>query len=80
MDELSEEDKLTVFRARKIQKFLSQPFKVGEVFTGIKGVYVPVAETVAGFKEILAGKHDSVPENDFYMKAGIESVLNPEKN
>ena len=75
MDELSEDDKLTVFRARKIQKFLSQPFFVGEVFTGIPGVYVSVADTVAGFKEILDGKHDSVAENDFYMKGGIDSVL-----
>ncbi|MEO0414641.1 MAG: F0F1 ATP synthase subunit beta [Verrucomicrobiota bacterium] len=75
MDELSEDDKLTVFRARKIQKFLSQPFHVGEVFTGIPGVYVSVADTVKGFKEVLDGKHDDVPENDFYMKAGIESVL-----
>jgi len=74
MDELNPEDKLTVFRARKIQKFLSQPFSVAEVFTGIKGVYVPVLETVKGFKEILEGKHDAVPENNFYMKAGIDSV------
>ena len=74
MDELSPEDKLTVFRARKIQKFLSQPFFVGKVFTGIDGVYVPVAETVKGFKEILGGLHDEVPENNFYMKGGIDSV------
>ena len=74
MDELNPDDKLTVFRARKIQKFLSQPFSVAEVFTGIKGVYVPVSETVKGFKEILEGKHDAVPENNFYMKAGIDSV------
>ena len=74
MDELNPDDKLTVFRARKIQKFLSQPFSVAEVFTGIKGVYVPVLETVKGFKEILDGKHDAVPENNFYMKAGIDSV------
>ena len=74
MDELNPEYKLTVFRARKIQKFLSQPFSVAEVFTGIKGVYVPVVETVKGFKEILEGKHDAVPENNFYMKAGIDSV------
>ena len=67
MDELSPEDKLTVFRARKIQKFLSQPFFVGKVFTGIDGVYVPVAETVKGFKEILDGQHDEVPENNFYI-------------
>ena len=74
MDELNPEDKLTVFRARKIQKFLSQPFSVAQVFTGIEGVYVPVADTVQGFKEILAGEHDEVPENNFYMKAGIDSV------
>jgi len=74
MDELNDEDKMTVSRARKIQKFLSQPFTVAEVFTGIPGNYVPVSETVRGFKEILAGKHDSVPENNFYMKAGIDSV------
>lgn len=74
MDELNPEDKLTVFRARKIQKFLSQPFSVAQVFTGIEGVYVPVSETVKGFKEILEGKHDAVPENNFYMKAGIDSV------
>ena len=74
MDELSPEDKLTVFRARKIQKFLSQPFFVGKVFTGIDGVYVPVSETVKGFKEILDGQHDEVPENNFYMKGGIDSV------
>ncbi|MEX2580810.1 MAG: F0F1 ATP synthase subunit beta [Verrucomicrobiales bacterium] len=74
MDELNPEDKLTVFRARKIQKFLSQPFSVAQVFTGIEGVYVPVSETVQGFKEILDGLHDQVPENNFYMKAGIDSV------
>jgi F-type H+-transporting ATPase subunit beta len=74
MDELNPEQKLIVFRARKIQKFLSQPFSVAQVFTGIEGVYVPVAETVRGFKEILDGKHDNVPENNFYMKGGIDSV------
>src|SRR5437667_4546397 len=67
MDELSPEDKVTVQRARKIQRFLSQPFHVAEVFTGYKGQYVPVAETVRGFKEILDGKHDDVPEQNFYM-------------
>ena len=72
MDELSPEDKLTVQRARKIQRFLSQPFHVAEVFTGFKGQYVPVAETVRGFKEILEGKHDDVPEQNFYMKGGID--------
>ena len=74
MDELSPEDKLTVFRARKIQRFLSQPFHVAEVFTGTKGEYVPVAETVRGFKEILDGKHDDVPESNFYMKGGIDMI------
>ena len=72
--ELSPEDKLTVFRARKIQRFLSQPFHVAEVFTGTKGEYVPVAETIKGFKEILEGKHDDVPEANFYMKGGISAV------
>jgi F-type H+-transporting ATPase subunit beta len=74
MDELSPEDKLTVFRARKIQRFLSQPFSVAEVFTGRKGKQVPVAETVRGFKEILDGKHDDVAEGNFYMKGGIEEI------
>jgi F-type H+-transporting ATPase subunit beta len=74
MDELSPEDKLTVFRARKIQRFLSQPFSVAEVFTGRPGKQVPVAETVRGFKEILEGKHDDVPEANFYMKGGIEEI------
>jgi F-type H+-transporting ATPase subunit beta len=75
MDELSPEDKLTVARARKIQRFLSQPFHVAEVFTGVPGVYCTIEETVKGFGEILDGKHDSVPETDFYMKGNIESVL-----
>src|SRR5437879_6125152 len=74
MDELSPEDKLTVFRARKIQRFLSQPFSVAQVFTGREGKQVPVADTVRGFGEILEGKHDSVPEDNFYMKGGIEEV------
>src|SRR6058998_3978615 len=74
MDELSPEDKVTVHRARKIQRFLSQPFHVAEVFTGFKGQYVPVAETVRGFKEILDGKHDDVPEQNFYMKGGIDMI------
>ena len=74
MDELSPEDKLTVARARKIQKFLSQPFHVAEVFTGTPGVYVSVEDTVKGFKEILDGNHDEVHEDNFYMKAGIDSV------
>jgi F-type H+-transporting ATPase subunit beta len=74
MDELSPDDKLTVYRARKIQRFLSQPFSVAEVFTGLPGKQVPVAETVRGFKEILEGKHDDVPEQNFYMKGGIEEI------
>jgi F-type H+-transporting ATPase subunit beta len=74
MDELSPEDKTTVFRARKIQKFLSQPFTVAQVFTGREGKQVPVAETVRGFKEILEGKHDDVSENNFYMKGGIDEI------
>jgi F-type H+-transporting ATPase subunit beta len=74
MDELSPEDRLTVSRARKIQRFLSQPFSVAQVFTGREGKQVPVAETVRGFKEILEGKHDSLAEADFYMKGGIDEV------
>lgn len=74
MEELSEEDKLTVARARKIQKFLSQPFFVAETFTGTAGKYVPLKETIRGFKEILEGKHDDKPEQAFYMKGGIEEV------
>jgi F-type H+-transporting ATPase subunit beta len=74
MDELAPDDKLTVFRARKIQRFLSQPFSVAQVFTGREGKQVPVADTVRGFKEILDGKHDEVPEDQFYMKGGIEEV------
>src|ERR1700693_1151263 len=74
IDELSDEDKLTVARARKIQRFLTQPFHVAEVFTGTKGQYVYIAETVRGFKEILDGKHDEVPETNFYMKGGIEMI------
>src|SRR4029077_13874059 len=72
MDELSPEDKLTVYRARKIQRFLRQPFHVAEVFTGTQGQYAPQAETVHEFKEILEGKHDDVPEANFYMKDGID--------
>ena len=74
MDELSPDDKLTVYRARKIQRFLSQPFSVAEVFTGRPGKQVPVAETVRGFKEILEGKHDDVAEQNFYMKGGIDEI------
>ena len=75
IDELSEEDKLTVSRARKVQRFLSQPFHVAEIFTGIPGAYVKVEDTVRSFKEIIDGKHDSIPEQAFYMKGGIEDVL-----
>ncbi|MGB9243183.1 MAG: F0F1 ATP synthase subunit beta [Candidatus Acidiferrales bacterium] len=74
MDELSPEDKTAVLRARKIQRFLSQPFTVAAVFSGREGKQVPVAETVRGFKEILDGKHDAVSEGDFYMKGGIDEV------
>jgi F-type H+/Na+-transporting ATPase subunit beta len=74
MDELSPDDKLTVFRARKIQRFLSQPFHVAEVFTGTPGAYVSIAETIRGFKEILDGKHDEVAEGSFYMKGGIDMI------
>ena len=79
MDELSPDDKLTVFRARKIQRFLSQPFSVAEVFTGRAGKQVPVAETVRGFKEILEGKHDDVNEGNFYMKGSIEEITQEEQ-
>ncbi|MBM3857795.1 MAG: F0F1 ATP synthase subunit beta [Verrucomicrobia bacterium] len=79
MDELSPEDKLTVYRARKIQRFLSQPFHVAEVFTGTPGQYVPIAETIRGFKEILEGKHDDVDEADFYMKGGIDQINSASK-
>ena len=75
IDELSEEDRQTVFRARRIQKYLSQPFHVAEVFTGFPGKYVPVADTIRGFKMILDGELDDVAENDFYMKGSIDEVL-----
>lgn len=75
MDELSADDKLTVNRARKVQRFLSQPFNVAESFTGIEGRYVPVRETVRGFREILEGKHDNVPESAFFMAGTIDDVL-----
>jgi len=75
MDELSDEDKLTVSRARKIQRFLSQPFHVAETFTGTKGEYVKVEDTVRGFKEIVDGKHDDLPEQAFYMVGGIEDAV-----
>jgi F-type H+-transporting ATPase subunit beta len=79
IDELSEEDKLTVSRARKVQKFLSQPFHVAEQFTGIPGCYVKIADTVRSFKEIIEGKHDNVPEQAFYLKGTIEDVLEAAK-
>jgi F-type H+-transporting ATPase subunit beta len=75
LEELSEEDKLTVARARKVQKFLSQPFHVAEQFTGMKGRYVKIADTVRSFKEIIEGKHDDIPEQAFYMKGAIDEVL-----
>jgi F-type H+-transporting ATPase subunit beta len=80
MDELSDEDKATVARARKIQRFLSQPFFVGEVFTGRPGKYVKVADTVRSFKEILEGKHDDLPEGAFYMCGTIEDAIENAKS
>jgi len=79
MDELSDEDKLTVSRARKIQRFLSQPFFVGEKFTGRKGKYVPVKETIRGFKEIIEGKHDDLPESAFLFAGTIDDVIEKAK-
>lgn len=79
MDELSDEDKATVARARRIQNFLSQPFTVAEQFTGMQGKYVPVAETVRGFKEIIEGKHDNVPESAFLFVGSIDEVLEKAK-
>ncbi|ORJ58266.1 F0F1 ATP synthase subunit beta [Geothermobacter hydrogeniphilus] len=79
MDELSEEDKLVVARARKIQRFLSQPFHVAEVFTGSPGKYVELADTIKGFQEIVAGKHDEIPEQAFYMVGTIEEALEKAK-
>ena len=75
MEELSDQDKLTVSRARKIQRFLSQPFAVAEVFTGSPGKYVPLKDTIRGFREILSGKYDDLPENAFYMVGGIEEAV-----
>ena len=75
MDELSEEDKMVVNRARRIQRFLSQPFFVAEVFTGQPGKYVRIQDTVRGFKEIIEGKHDDIPEQAFYMAGGIDDVI-----
>ena len=79
MDELSEEDKLTVNRARKIQKFLSQPFFVAEQFSGTKGKYVKLEDSIKGFREIIEGKYDDVPEQAFYMTGTIEDVLEKAK-
>ncbi|MBQ9767994.1 MAG: F0F1 ATP synthase subunit beta, partial [Lachnospiraceae bacterium] len=75
MDELSEDDKLLVARARKVQRFLSQPFHVAEQFTGLPGRYVPISETIQGFKEILEGKHDDIPESFFLNAGNIDDVL-----
>jgi len=75
IDELSDEDKVTVQRARKIERFLSQPFNVAEAFTGTPGQYVPIAETIRGFREILEGKHDDVPERAFFLKGSIDDVV-----
>jgi len=79
IDELSDEDKLTVQRARRIERFLSQPFHVAEQFTGTPGAYVPIAETIRGFEEILDGKHDEVPESAFFLKGTIEEVVQAAK-
>jgi F-type H+-transporting ATPase subunit beta len=75
IDELSDEDKLTVARARKIQKFLSQPFHVAEQFTGFPGKYVTLKETIRGFRELVEGKYDALPEQAFYMVGGIEEAI-----
>ena len=75
MDELSEDDKLVVSRARKIQRFLSQPFFVAVQFTGVDGKYVPLSETIRGFKEILEGKHDDIPESYFLNAGTIDEVV-----
>lgn len=79
MEEISEDDKLIVGRARRIQRFLSQPFFVAEVFTGSPGKYVPIKETIRGFKEILAGLHDELPENAFYMVGTIDEAVEKAK-
>ena len=79
LDELSEDDKLTVARARKVQRFLSQPFAVAEQFTGQPGRYVPLKETIAGFKEILSGKCDDMPEQAFYLVGNIEEAYEKAK-
>ena len=74
-DKLSDDDKMIVARARRIQKFLSQPFFVAEQFTSIKGAYVPISETIRGFREILEGKHDSLPEQAFYLVGTIDDAI-----
>jgi F-type H+-transporting ATPase subunit beta len=79
IDELSDEDKLIVGRARRIERFLSQPFHVAEQFTGTPGQYVPIAETIRGFKEIAEGQHDDVPESAFFLKGGIDDVTGDSK-
>jgi F-type H+-transporting ATPase subunit beta len=76
IDELSDEDKLIVGRARRVERFLSQPFFVAEQFTGTSGAYVPIAETIRGFKEIIDGQHDDVPESAFFLKGTIDDVVN----
>jgi F-type H+-transporting ATPase subunit beta len=80
MDELSDEDKQAVTRARKIQRFLSQPFFVAEIFTGSPGKYVSLKETISAFKGILAGEYDDLPEQAFYMVGGIEEVVEKAKS
>ena len=80
MDELSEEDKLTVARARKIQRFLSQPFNVAEVFTGSPGKYVPLKDTISGFQAIVNGEHDDLPEQAFYMVGSIDEAREKAKS
>jgi F-type H+-transporting ATPase subunit beta len=80
MDELSEEDKIVVNRARKVERFLSQPFHVAEQFTGMKGTYVPINETIRGFREILDGKHDEIPESQFLLKGSIDEVVEAYKS
>ena len=75
IDELSDEDKITVQRARKIERFLSQPFHVAEQFTGTPGIYVPIDETVRSFREVIDGQHDDLPESAFFMKGSIDQVV-----
>jgi F-type H+-transporting ATPase subunit beta len=75
IEELSDEDRVTVNRARRLERFLSQPFSVAEQFTGTPGVYVPIAESIRGFKEILEGKHDDIPERAFFLKGTIDDVV-----